>query len=71
MIYYGDIVCLDQNLIKLSAMCAISQFLGVWHTRLREKKVKKQKKTKRSLITKRLMAAKKAVKTGSKLVKST
>lgn len=52
-------------------MCAISQFLGVWHTRLREKKVKKQKKTKRSLITKRLMAAKKAVKTGSKLVKST
>ena len=75
---------MDPAVIKISAMSVVCQLFGIWHTSNecqlkldhRKKKTKQGKKSKRKnpyltrLLTKKLLAAKKAVKTGSKLVKS-
>lgn len=82
MIYMGEIVFfVDTNLILLSLLCALSQILGLYYQRsIKETRRKVNKKIKGSkknrpkiirLLTKRLLQAKKAVKTGSKIVKST
>lgn len=75
----GEIVFfVDTNLILLSLLCAQSQILGLWYTRSEtrrsvNKKIKGSKKQRSKLIkklTKKLLQAKKAVKTSSKIVKS-